>query len=269
MSNIAIAGMGWLGIPLSRTLQNLGHQVKGSTTSKDKQQKLQHNGIDTYIVEIGEDEITGDVAGFLKDVELLIILIPPGLRKNTGHNHALRMLQLLKAVENASVEKVIVASSTGVYDDSQGDVDDTVLPKPQTIKAKQLLEVEQLFCNSVEIDTTVIRFGGLFGGSRNPAKYLAGRTDLSDGNAPVNLIHRTDCINIILAVIYKKTYGHVINAVNPQHPKKSVYYTQKTIEMGLKPPQFSGEMEGEIYKKVDSVKIEKLLGYTFQVNLIG
>ena len=266
MSNIAIAGMGWLGIPLSRTLQNLGHQVKGSTTSKEKQQKLQHNGIDTYIVEIKEDGITGDVAGFLKDIELLIVLIPPGLRNNTDHNHAQCMLQLLKAAENALVKKVIVASSTGVYDDSQGHVDDTVMPKPQTMKAKQLLEVEQLFCNSLEIDTTVIRFGGLFGGSRNPVQYLAGRTDLSNGSAPVNLIHRTDCINIILAVIYKKAYGHVINAVNPQHPKKSIYYAQKATEMGLKPPIYSKETEG-IYKKIDSVKIEKLLGYTFQVDL--
>jgi len=267
MSNIAIAGMGWLGIPLSRTLQNLGHHVKGSTTSKDKQQKLQHNGIDTYIVEIREDEIAGDAAGFLKDIELLIILIPPGLRKNTGHNHALRMLQLLKATENAAVEKVVLVSSTGVYDDSQGQVDDITPPKPQTDKARQLLEVEQLFCNSAEINTTVIRFGGLFGGSRNPVKYLAGRTDLSDGSAPVNLIHRTDCINIILSVIYKKAYGHVINAVHPQHPKKSVYYAQKSTEMGLKPPEYSNEQEEEVYKKVDSVKIEKLLGYTFQVDL--
>jgi nucleoside-diphosphate-sugar epimerase len=267
MSNIAIAGMGWLGIPLSRTLQNLGHHVKGSTTSKDKQQKLQHNGIDAYIVEIREGEIAGDVSGFLKDVELLIVLIPPGLRKNTGHNHALRMLQLLKAIENTAVENVILVSSTGVYDDSQGHVNDITPPKPQTVKAKQLLEVEQLFSNAAGIDTTVLRFGGLFGGSRNPVKFLAGRSDLRNGSAPVNLIHRTDCINIILSVIYKKAYGHVINAVNPQHPKKSVYYAQKATEMGLKPPQYSSEAEEETYKKIDSAKIEKLLGYTFQVDL--
>lgn len=267
MSNIAIAGMGWLGIPLSHTLQNLGHNVKGSTTTKDKQQKLQQNGIDAYLMEIGEDQITGDPTGFLKGIEILIILIPPGLRNNTGHNHALRMLQLLKAVESAAVEKVILISSTGVYDDNQGDVDDTVMPKPETVKAKQLQEVEQLFCNSAEIKTTVIRFGGLFGGSRNPVKYLAGRTDLSNGSAPVNLIHRTDCIGILLAVIYKNVYGQVINAVNPQHPSKADYYAEKAIEMGLKPPQYASESGGESYKKVDSVKVDKLLGYTFQVDL--
>ncbi|HEA29814.1 MAG TPA: SDR family oxidoreductase [Leeuwenhoekiella sp.] len=267
MSNIAIAGLGWLGIPLARTLQNLGHHVKGTTTSTDKQQKLKHNGIDTYTVEVGEDGIAGNITGFLKDVEVLIILIPPGLRKNTGHNHALRMLQLLKAVEKASVEKVILISSTGVYDDNQGHVDDTVAPQPQTIKAKQLVEVEQLFRNSAKIETTVIRFGGLFGGSRNPIKYLSGRSDLRNGSAPVNLIHRDDCINIILAVIYKKAYGEIFNAVHPEHPEKMAYYTKKAAEMGLKPPQYSSEAEEEIYKKVDSVKLEKLLGYIFQVDL--
>ncbi|MGB3776345.1 MAG: NAD(P)H-binding protein [Leeuwenhoekiella sp.] len=267
MSKIAIAGMGWLGIPLARTLQDLGHLVKGSTTSASKQQKLKQSGVDAYVMKISEDQVTGNPSDFLEDMEVLIVLIPPGLRKDTGHSHALRMLQLLKTVETSTVKKVILVSSTGVYDDSQGHVDDTIVPQPQTIKAKQLLEVEQLFCRATDIETTVVRFGGLFGGSRNPVKYLAGRTDLSNGNAPVNLIHRTDCIGILLAIIYKGAYGHIINAVNPMHPKKSDYYAQKATEMGLKSPEYSDNDQTQTYKMVDSVKVDKILGYTFQVEL--
>ena len=266
MSRIAIAGLGWLGLPLAAQLQELGHTVKGSVTSKTKQAELKTYGVDVYQVEIAEEEIRGEISSFLADSEILIILIPPGLRRNTGHNHALRMAQLLDAVEKSQVKKVILVSSTGVYDDSQGKVTEADLPKPEDNKGKQLLEVEQIFFKSSAIDTTVIRFGGLFGGSRNPVKYLAGRTGLNNGNAPVNLIHRQDCMGIILSVIYKNAFGHIINAVHPDHPSKAVYYKKEAKALGLEPPVYDADTD-QTFKQVDSVTIKSLLGYTFQKSL--
>ncbi|PHQ30916.1 SDR family oxidoreductase [Leeuwenhoekiella nanhaiensis] len=264
MSTIAIAGMGWLGLPLAARLQELGHQVKGSVTSQSKQEELKSYGFDIYRVEIAEDEIRGEIQGFLAQSEILIILIPPGLRRNTGHNHALRMAQLLDAVEKSNVKKVILISSTGVYDDAQGKVTEADLPQPQDDKGKQLVEVEQLFFTSPAVKTSIIRFGGLVGGTRNPVKYLAGRSGLSNGAAPVNLIHREDCIGIILAVIYKNAFGHIINAVHPEHPTKEDYYTQQAKALNLEPPQYDSEDE-ETFKQVDSVTIQSVLGYRFQV----
>lgn len=264
MSTIAIAGMGWLGLPLAAQLQELGHTVKGSVTSQAKQDELKSYGFDVYRVEIAEDEIRGEIQGFLEQSEILIILIPPGLRRNTGHNHALRMAQLLDAIEKSSVKKVILISSTGVYDDAQGIVTEAILPKPQDDKGKQLVEVEQLFFSSPALKSTIIRFGGLVGGSRNPVKYLAGRSGLSNGDAPVNLIHRDDCIGIILAVIYKNAFGHIINGVHPDHPSKKEYYTKQALELNLDPPQYEKEEE-ETFKQVDSVNLKSVLGYSFQV----
>ena len=266
MSTIAIAGLGWLGLPLAVQLQELGHTVKGSVTSKEKKAQLASYGVDVYQVEIAEDEIRGEITTFLANVDILIVLIPPGLRRNTGHNHALRMAQLLDAVENALVKKVILISSTGVYDDSQGVVTEADVPKPQDVKGNQLLEVEQLFFKSSTSDNTVIRFGGLYGGSRNPVKYLAGRTGLTNGDAPVNMIHRQDCIGVILAVIYKNAYGHIFNAVNPEHPSKKEYYTTQAEQLGLEPPHYNSEEE-HMYKQVDSINIKSVLGYSFQKNL--
>ncbi|RXG14349.1 NAD(P)H-binding protein [Leeuwenhoekiella aestuarii] len=266
MSRIAIAGLGWLGLPLAAQLQELGHTVKGSVTSKTKQAELKTYGVDVYQVEIAEDEIRGEINSFLADSEILIILIPPGLRRNTGHNHALRMAQLLDAVEKSSIPKVILISSTGVYDDSQGKVTEADVPKPQDNKGKQLVEVEQIFFKSTAVKTTVIRFGGLFGGSRNPVKYLAGRTGLSNGNAPVNLIHREDCMGVILGVIYKNAFGHILNAVHPDHPAKAVYYKKQAEALGLEPPLYESDRD-QTFKQVDSVNLKPLLGYTFQKSL--
>ncbi len=264
---IAIAGMGWLGQPLAYRLTALGYAVKGSVTSIEKATLLQQNGFEAYSVQISERGIEGEINALLKNSECLIIMIPPGLRKNTGADYVLKMAHLLEAIKKSDVSKIILVSSTSVYDDSQGKVIEKDEPKPQTIAGKQLRQVEELFINSTEIKTTIVRFGGLLGGSRNPAKYLAGRKDLADGNAPVNLIHRDDCINILVEIIKQEAFGKVFNAVNPNHPKKSDYYIQKAKELGLEPPTFANPDTGEVFKKVDSENLKTILNYSFKTSL--
>ncbi|QQX77544.1 MULTISPECIES: NAD(P)H-binding protein [Aequorivita] len=264
---IAIAGLGWLGQPLAYRLATLGYTVKGSVTSIEKATLLQQNGFDAYPVEISENGIVGEVQALLNNVDCLIIMIPPGLRKNTGADYVLKMAHMLVAITDASVPKVVLVSSTSVYDDSQGNVTETDEPKPETIAGKQLRQVEELFMNAEGFQTSVVRFGGLIGGSRSPAKYLAGRKDLADGNAPVNLIHRDDCISILVEILKQDAFGKVFNAVNPNHPKKSVYYIQKAKELNLELPSFAKPDSDEIFKQVDSKNLKSVLDYTFKTSI--
>jgi hypothetical protein len=41
---------------------------------------------------------------------------------------------------------------------------------------------------------------------------LAGRENLENPDAPINLIHQTDCIGIILKIIEKNSWGETYNA---------------------------------------------------------
>lgn len=259
--------MGWLGHSLANTLLTLGYAVKGSVTSLQKTKKLNAGGFETYPMEITEDGVTGEFEALTKNADYLIIMIPPGIRNNSGSNFVLKMKHLLEKTETSEVKNVILISSTSVYDDSQGTVTEKDIPKPQTNAGNQLLEVEQLYFNSEGFKTTIVRFGGLFGGSRNPVRYLAGRKDLNDGNAPVNLINRKDCIAILIQIIKKDAFPHIFNAVNPDHPKKSDYYQNQAKLFNLEPPTFAKESEDEIYKQVNSENIPKILGYTFKTNL--
>ncbi len=264
---IAIAGLGWLGQPLAYRLTTLGYAVKGSVTSIEKATLLQQNGFDAYPVEISENGIEGEVQALLNNVDCLLIMIPPGLRKNTGADYVLKMVHLLSAINESAVKKIVLVSSTSVYDDSQGRVTDRDEPKPETIAGKQLRQVEELFMNAEGLQTTVVRFGGLIGGSRNPVKYLAGRKDLADGNAPVNLIHRDDCINILVEILKNDAFGTVFNAVNPNHPKKAEYYIQKAKELGLEAPTFAEAVSNETFKQVDSVNLKSVLDYSFRTSI--
>ena len=266
--SIAIAGLGWLGQPLAFRLSNLGYTVKGSVTTVEKATLLQQNGFNAFPVEISEMGIKGEIKAFLENIDCLMIMIPPGLRRNTGADYVLKMVHLLEEIKKASVTKVILVSSTSVYDDSQGKVTENNEPQPETIAGKQLRQVEELFINTKAFKTTVVRFGGLIGGSRQPARYLAGRKDLNDGNAPVNLIEREDCINILIEIIKQDAFGIVFNAVNPHHPKKLEYYIRKAKDLGLEPPTFSVEDANEIFKQVDSENLNSVLGYVFKKELL-
>ncbi|MBK5212720.1 MAG: NAD(P)H-binding protein [Flavobacteriaceae bacterium] len=264
---IAIAGLGWLGQPLAYHLATLGYTVKGSVTSVEKATMLQKNGFEAFPVEISESGIEGEIKALLNQADCLILMIPPGIRKNTGADYVLKMVHLLEAIKKSSVSKIILVSSTSVYDDSQGKVTEKNKPRPKTIAGKQLRQVEELFFNSEELQTTIVRFGGLIGGSRQPAKYLAGRKDLADGNAPVNLIHREDCIAILVEILKQDAFGKVFNAVNPKHPKKADYYIQKTKELGLEPPTFAESSMDEVYKQVDSENLKLILNYSFKTSI--
>jgi nucleoside-diphosphate-sugar epimerase len=135
---------------------------------------------------------------------------------------------------------------------------------PRTQAAKQLFQVEQLFFNAPGINTSIVRFGGLIGGARQPVKHLAGRTDLDGGNAPVNLIHKKDCIGIISSIIKQDAFGHIFNAVHPNHPKKKEYYTQKAKELDLIAPKFTKTEVAPPSKQVDSIHLEDIIGYRFK-----
>lgn len=264
---VAIAGMGWLGVALARHLKTLGYTVKGSVTSEEKADSLRKNEFHAITMVVTEGGVAGPIQLLLADADYLVIMIPPGLRRHSGADYVLKMSYLLLEIEKSSVRNVILVSSTSVYGDSQGMVTEQVVPKPETQAGKQLLQVEQLFFTSEELQTTIVRFGGLFGGSRQPVRYLAGRTDLSNGDAPVNLIHRIDCINILTEIIKQDAFGHIFNAVLPSHPLKREYYSNIASQLDLVPPKYATGDSEEIFKQVDSVNLNTILNYSFKHTL--
>ena len=260
---IAIAGIGWLGKSLAQQLETLGYRVKGSVTSLEKASVFQRSGLDTYEMEISENGVKGSVDALLSKTDYLVILIPPGLRRNTGSNYVKKMTLFLKEIEKSAVTKVIFASSTAVYDSNQGCVTERTTPNATHIAGRQLIEVEQLFLNAEKLTATVVRFGGLFGGSRQPVRYLAGRKELRNGKAPVNLIHRDDCIGILVEIIKQDAFGYTFNAVIPRHPSKKEYYTEKAKGLKLPLPHFSDKETNDNYKQVDSENLDSILAYNF------
>jgi nucleoside-diphosphate-sugar epimerase len=275
MKQISILGCGWLGLPLAKALLEKGFSVKGSTTSIEKLSVIEKTGIHPFLISVSEDKTEGNLDGFLENSEILIIDIPPKLRSlGTDSSTALRktfvekIKNIIPPIEKSTIKKVLFVSSTSVYGDTSTALsvtEDSPL-NPETESGKQLVKVEQLLQNNPNFKTTIVRFGGLIGEDRHPIPFLAGKKNLENPKAAINLIHQQDCIGIILRIICHtepvEVWGETFNAVAPFHPSREDYYTQKAIDFGLEPPEFNFESP-TFGKTILSTKVETVLGYSF------
>jgi nucleoside-diphosphate-sugar epimerase len=265
---VSILGCGWLGFPLAKKLIKIGFEVKGSTTSENKLDLLKSNKIVPYLLEVTEHKISECISDFLYNSKILIIDIPPGLRKITEatseKTFVNKIKNLIPLIENSTVKKVIFISSTSVYTDTAAipTVTEKTVLNPNTESGKQLVEVENLLRNNSNFQTTIIRFGGLIGENRNIVKMLTGKTNVANPDAPINLIHQQDCIEIICEILKQNCWNETFNAVVPNHPTRKNYYTEKAKLYHLTTPLFN-EDETNIGKIVSSEKLETILSYRF------
>ena len=269
-NKISILGCGWLGLPLAKKLIENGYEVKGSTTSESKLELLKNAGISPYQIKMEENEITGNMESFLENTDVLLVDVPPKLRGDFTENFVQKIKNLIPFVENSKVEKVLFVSSTSVYGDTFPiqELDEESALNPDTESGKQLVEVEKLLQSNENFQTTVLRFGGLIGPERNPAKFLAGKENVANPNAPINFIHQEDCIGIICAMLRQVendnwNWNDTFNAVTPNHPNRENYYTEKALEMNLKVPTFVKD-SNSIGKKISSKKLQGMLHYSFK-----
>ena len=270
MKQISILGCGWLGFPLAKRLILNGNSVKGSTTSEDKLPILEDAGINPFLVTLESESISENIDTFLAESEILIIDIPPKLRGNQDFSTSLEMTfvkkiqNLIPFLEKSSVSKVLFVSSTSVYGDDNEWVTEETIANPDTESGRQLLLTEEIIQKNQNFETTILRFGGLIGEDRHPVKFLAGKENLENPDAPVNLIHQNDCISIIEEIIKQSKWNEVFNAAAPFHPTREEYYTQKAKERNLVLPKFSSE-KSNMKKVISSKKIETILNYKFDL----
>lgn len=237
---VSILGCGWLGFPLAQQFILKGFEVKGSTTSIIKHRKLKAENIQPYIVELHENDIVGDFEHFLEGSEILIINFPPKLRGDNHESLVKKVERCIPFIEKSTVKKVIFVSTTAVFPDSfpMKTIYEDTAPQPNDDRGKELLETENRLRYNTHFETTILRFGGLIGENRHPVNHIAGKTNIDNPEAPVNLIHQQDCINLIFHIIENHLWGKALNAVYPKHPKRNEYYPQKAASLGLDIPEF-------------------------------
>ena len=257
---ISIMGCGWLGLPLAEELIRQGHKLKGSTTRNEKLKTLRNAGIEDFLLQL-TPEPEGNIDTFLNS-EILVVNVPPSSKKGCENFYSQSMQQLIEAIEASPVQKVIFIGATSVYPLNGK----TVTEKDAEYIVSRFsdvvwLEIEELFTKNSRFDTTILRFSGLMGPGRQPGRYFAGKK-MAGADAPVNMIHLTDCVRIICEIIRKEVWGETFNASADEHPSRREFYTKACQTAGLENPVF---VEGSNpFRTVNSDKLKKLLNYKFQ-----
>lgn len=258
---ISILGCGWYGLELAKHLISKGYEVKGSTTSPTKLPQLQSEGIEPYLVSFHEQSIAYDDAFFKSHT--LVICIPPKRSSAEQASFPGKIREICKAANNNTIKNILFISSTSVYGDHNIELSETDEPKPDTPSGKAMVIAEEIFRQQHSLKTTILRFGGLIGPGRDPGKFFAGKIDVPNGLAPINLIHLTDCVNISTHIIETESFGYTFNACTPDHPTRQEFYTQATANSGLVPPTFVNELTN--WKIVNSNNSCVSLKYNYQI----
>ncbi|MEX0288140.1 MAG: SDR family oxidoreductase [Flavobacteriaceae bacterium] len=254
-SVVGVLGCGWLGLPLARALIKEGLVVHGSTTSSEKLELLKNEGIVPTRIVLGETEIEGAIDAFLAPLNILILNVPPKLRRANTENYVQKIKLLLSHIKDSNIRQIVFISSTSVYGDVQGEVTEDTPPKPTSRSGIQLLQTEQLLKNEDSLETTIIRFGGLIGPQRHPITFLSGRTELKNGEYHINLIHLNDCIGMVLFILENNYWNETFNGVYPDHPLKADYYIKEAQKRGLPPPKYVANKSENRGKQIKSRNI--------------
>lgn len=245
--DISILGCGWLGIPLAKQLISLGHLVKGSTRSNLKVEKLKVEGILPYVIDL--KQLDNRLDAFLCS-EVLIIAITD---KKIEH-----YFNLISSIEKSPITKVLFISSTSVYDNNDG-----VINENSSLNDSPLVQIESLFQSNSNFKSTILRFSGLLGYDRKPGNFFSAKAIIKNPEAYVNMIHQDDCISIIENIFLQDAWGFTFNASTDSHPTRRDFYTKEISKTGRNTPLFDENSDNN-YKIIDSSLLKSELNYDFK-----
>lgn len=244
---ISILGCGWLGLSLAVDLIDKGYRVNGSTTSISKISKLEAKGITPFVIDISDKD--ANISDFLNS-DILIIAITS---KNSND-----IKNLIKKIEKSEVRKVLFVSSTSVYSNTN-----EIVTEETHTNNSPLAQIEKLFITNPIFESTIIRFGGLFGYDRKPGNFFKSGKKIENPEGYINFIHKDDCVQIIEQIIKKNIWNEVLNACSDSHPTRREFYLNEFKKVG-RPTALFNERSENNYKIVNSQKMKSLLDYEFK-----
>jgi len=231
-------------------------RVVGSKRSVPEQ-KIEN--LEIIPLDINKDHLTDQLENLL-EADIVLLNIPPS-SGTSKEDFIAKSKTIIDQAKKKGVEHFIFISSTGVFSNDQHDIDENTPPEPETPNGLALAELEAHIAASNFSHKHIIRPGGLVGGSRHPAFYIAGRSDVSGRNHPVNLVHRIDLIGITRLAILQKPGQLILHAVAPKHISKESYYVDAAKFFNLEPPVFSKDSSRG--KKIHSAITSEILNFKY------
>jgi nucleoside-diphosphate-sugar epimerase len=234
-TRVLIAGCGYVGRELARILVGDGDavfaltrsgrpEIPGTTpvradmTAPDSLDALPGN-LDTIVFTAGSDESSDDAYRRI-------------------YVDGLRNLLERTSKHSPGLERLIVASSTGVYGQDRGElVDENSETHPTRFSGRRMLESEQVAA-SAPCKHVVVRFGGIYGPGRTRflERIRSGDAELTASRAYTNRIHRDDCASALRHLLRLEDPASVYLAVDNEAADRNEVIRWLSAELGVAPP---------------------------------
>ncbi len=134
----------------------------------------------------------------------------------------------------------VYTSSTSVYEDLEGKVDESARLAPRGEHARLLLEAENIFKSGMErlgVAGCILRLAGLYSADRPPARASLQKGVPLQGHPGdlVNLLHREDAARALALALEKRLCG-VFNLADGHPIRREELYVAAAKAFGLPPP---------------------------------
>ncbi|MBA6380220.1 MULTISPECIES: SDR family oxidoreductase [unclassified Colwellia] len=260
VKNVAIIGCGWLGHALAKQLLREEYRVTVTVQSEEKKQRLAKEQIDTELLILPVEDPKSTVLSVFGH-DTLIISITPQIRQGRS-DYPEKVAQLIEMAELGRVKKIVLLSSTAVYNGLSGLVDEQSVLDMNADKVATLIRAEKA-AEAFSGETVILRLAGLVGPERHPGRFLQGRKLLSDPQAFINLIHQDDAVGVLMEIIKDENIRGIYNAVSATETSKQHYYHAAAKALNLPLPEFSFETSMRFGKRINDEKLRNSFAYQF------
>jgi nucleoside-diphosphate-sugar epimerase len=239
---VLIVGCGYVGKALGRQLVQGGNEVLGFRRNASEDPELSAAGI---------HPITGDLtrAADLDSLTMPFDWVVDTVSSSRGGVEAYRDVylggarNLVRWAESRGIRGLVYTSSTSVYGQTDGGwVHEESPAEPAGETGRLLLETEQVFLQAARegrVPATVLRVGGIYGPGRGHLfrQFLAGEARREpNGGRWINMIHREDVADAIVAVLGRGLTGRLYNVVDDQPVRQGDFLGHLSKETGLPLP---------------------------------
>ncbi|RAP38208.1 hypothetical protein DID80_03000 [Candidatus Marinamargulisbacteria bacterium SCGC AAA071-K20] len=262
MVKVSVLGCGWLGLELAKALVSENYQVKGSLQDETNFNLLTANTIAPFKLQLTPNQsLPINIKEFLNS-EILIVTLPFRRHFDPPMLYLNQIESLLPAIKSSPISRLLFTSSTSIYPPLSGTYTEGSEINSFTDRSQILYEVEQAFRDLPNVNTTICRLGGLYGGNRKLGNFLSSKKNLKRGYDLVNLVHRMDVVQIMIKLIKDRRNTPIVNCVSDKHPTRKELYESKAASLGVPLPTFD-ENDTIVKKIVSNDLLKSLFNYEF------
>jgi nucleoside-diphosphate-sugar epimerase len=268
---VLIVGCGYVGVALGETLVKQHHELFGLRRSADGADELKAAGIQPLVADITQP---GALAKLPKPFDWVVNTVSSS--KGGIDEYRAVFLKgtrlLVEWLATAPPLKFVYTSSTSVYGQTDGSIVKETSPTELISPTSQVLvQTENLLLERVRenFPAAILRVAGIYGPERGHLflQYLKNEARISgQGERIINMIHRDDLVNVIIAALKNGRPGEIYNAVDDEPVAQIHFFRWLSETLGKSMPPFEAEdknlqrKRGVTNKKVSNRKMKMELG---------